>query len=61
MRFSDILFGVMIFAGGIVTGIFLRESNVVTGEQIKKTTKNTIDKVRGSWEAASHDAKTSET
>jgi len=47
MRFGDIFFGLLIFGGGIVAGVFLREGNVLTGDQIKTATRKTLDKARG--------------
>ena len=45
MRFSDLLFGLGIFGAGIVAGVFLCEAKIVTGSQIKLTTKSVVDKI----------------
>lgn len=47
MRLSDIFFGLLLFGGGVVAGVFLCEAEVITGDQIKRTTKKAVDKVRG--------------
>ena len=52
MRISDIFFGLILFGGGVITGVFLREANVVTGPQIKKAAQKGIDKIKGKREAA---------
>lgn len=52
MRFSDLFFGLLVFGGGVITGVFLREANVVTGDQIRRTAKKSVDKMRGVSKAA---------
>jgi hypothetical protein len=46
MRFSDLFFGLLLFGGGVVTGVFLREADVVTGNHIKTAAKKVVNKVK---------------
>ena len=52
MRLSDIFFGLLLFGGGVVAGVFLCEAEVITGDQIKKTAKKAVDKARGKGQVA---------
>jgi hypothetical protein len=51
MRLGDLLFIALAFTGGVITGVFLRESEMLTGDHIKKTTKTVVDKFRNTEES----------